>query len=168
MSLVKRAQELNDVLDIVIQSEGEVTPDVEKSLSLKENNLALAVDRRFTAIEMARHHVEFFKEQKKRYESAIKSLTNFVDWVKGDVKLAMLEMNQKELVGEEMRFTLSSTKPTVDVFSQDLLPSEYLREKLILEPDKEKIRAALELGIEVPGARLKENFSLRSSLNRGK
>ena len=52
----------------------------------------------------------------------------------------------------EHKVSLRKAPPSVEVFDQDQLPSDYIRVKC--EPDKTAIKAALKAGEEVPGARL--------------
>lgn len=49
---------------------------------------------------------------------------------------------------------------SVFVESADALPTEYLREKHTVEPDKTAIKDALKKGAEVPGARLIESKNI--------
>lgn len=52
----------------------------------------------------------------------------------------------------EHKVSLRKNAPSVEVFDQEQLPSDYIRVKC--EPDKTAIKAALKAGNEVPGARL--------------
>ena len=72
----------------------------------------------------------------------------------------MTEMNITELSGEDVRFKLSRTQPSLEIFA-DLIPEEYKYQVISQEIDKEKIKKDLKEGIEILGAELKENVALR-------
>ena len=59
--------------------------------------------------------------------------------------------------------TLSLTKSkAVDIYDPDLIPEEYKRTKITVEPDKIRIKEAiLKDGEFVPGATIKENKNLK-------
>ncbi len=51
--------------------------------------------------------------------------------------------------------------PRVDIWDEAQIPQDYLRTKTTTEPDKTAIKAAIQAGREVPGAKLEQSESLR-------
>ena len=55
----------------------------------------------------------------------------------------------------------AKTPPRVDIWDEAQIPQDYLRVKTTTEPDKTAIKAAIQAGREVPGAKLEQSESLR-------
>ena len=49
----------------------------------------------------------------------------------------------------------------VDVYRDDILPEQYKRTKVIVEPNKVAIKQDLEAGLDVPGCKLEKRSSLQ-------
>ena len=76
------------------------------------------------------------------------------EWLGAQVLAAMTRHDVKKLPGQTCSFTRVQNPPRVEVGAVGALPPEYVRETITHEPDKKAIRAALERGEDVPGARL--------------
>jgi hypothetical protein len=106
------------------------------------------------------------KETADKFTQAARSMSKVADSLKERMKDAMISLETKSLEGNLFAFKVSETKPSV-VVNEDLLPAEYMREKITLEPDKDKIRQTLESGLEVPGAGLRVSYRITTSIKKG-
>jgi Gp157 protein len=68
-----------------------------------------------------------------------------------------------KLTGNQRVLSSRPNAPKLEVLDPAALPREYLREKLVSEPDKMQIKAALARGEEVPGVELVQTISLLRS-----
>jgi len=67
-----------------------------------------------------------------------------------------------KLVGTTVQFSLRRSPDSVEITSEDLIPAEFLTEKITYQARKADIKKALQDGIQVPGAFLvTDKFNLR-------
>lgn len=93
------------------------------------------------------------------------SLRRIVLRIKDALKFAISAIESKEAIGNHHRFKLSPCKPSLVITDKDALPPEYFMQITQVVPHKDKIRAALERGEDVPGACLEGGLALRHYLN---
>jgi len=149
---------------LLIESNGEVTEELNQLLEINENNLALKVDSYKYVIDGLEDAIEFFKHKEDEAKRVRKSYEAFIDSMKERLKLTIQSLNTNEIVGNEYRFSLATGKPKVEIIDVEKLPASYVREKVTYEPDKIKIGEALQNGEIVDGARLVETNTLRTYL----
>jgi Siphovirus Gp157. len=149
-----------------VESNGEITPELENDLMINESNLANKVDRYYYFIESLEKGAEFFKARAEEATKARKQYESAIDRLKDNLTLAMHDLKTDELTGEEFRFKLSKSKPAVEILDEEKLPASYMREKVTYTPDKDLIKQDLDKGLIVPGARLVEKSSIRPYVNK--
>lgn len=82
-----------------------------------------------------------------------------IEWLKVNILNSMLLFGDETV--EDKRVKLSTRKTVaVEVASMELLPKEYIRETVKVEPNKTEIKKAIQAGEIIAGAELKENVSL--------
>ena len=61
------------------------------------------------------------------------------------------------------RFTAKLVKnpPRVDIWDEAQIPADFMRTKTTTEPDKTAIKAAIQAGRDIPGAKLEQGETLR-------
>ena len=101
--------------------------------------------------------IEARKAERDRQSIRIRALQNSVDWLK-QYALGIMQSNDiKRIDGKTGSLVVRNNggiRPLTITESE--LPAEYKIKEVIYKADKDKIRAALENGIDVPGARLDE------------
>jgi hypothetical protein len=55
---------------------------------------------------------------------------------------------------------MRANPPRLIIEDETAIPKDYLREKVLIEPDKNSIKAALSLGEEIAGVKLVQTMSL--------
>lgn len=99
------------------------------------------------------------KEYAKSLAEKIKIKEKRIEWLKANIVNSMIAFDDKRV--EDERLTLTTRKTVaVEVTSMELLPKEYIRETVKIEPNKTEIKKAIQSGEIVAGAELKENVSL--------
>lgn len=143
------------------ESGGEVTPEIEAALQ----ELSRSVDGLGVFIYRMQIAQEYWKKQRDSCVRMAKSAENAERWAETQVKETLARVGQKTLEGDSHRFTVSPSKPRL-VLDEMLLPVWFKVSVHKLEPDKEKIRDALDRGEIVPGAHYETGMTLRHSLSR--
>ena len=135
----------------------EVTPELENSLRINQVELQVKAENYLHVIANLKAQIQMAKDaeaQAKAYrarkEKAVERLeTSLLDAVKLYGKF------------EAGIYTVSTRKSEkVVVQFPDVVPEEYLRRKLVVEPDKIKIKEALCSGKNVIGCHLEANTNL--------
>lgn len=166
MSLHESVKDSHSLELAIIENGGELTPELEASLTQISLDVAESVDRTHFALDRIENAVGYWKAKAAEYKKIADSLDTAHDRMKNYIKAVMADSGKSDLVGVEVRYKLSRAKPKV-VIDEDKLAPAYFKEKLTLVPEKERIKQDLELGVPVDGARLEESFTLRAYPNKG-
>lgn len=154
----QKAIQLASNLEIL---EGEINEDIEQQmleLSRSADDAGLFLDR-------SEYLIKYFKNFRDQISSKIKTLENASEFVESEIKKSVETLG--ELSGESFIFKLQKTKGKV-VVDESLLHETYLRTTITHAPDKTKIYEDLKAGIQVEGAKLEENYSLKKTINTKK
>lgn len=92
--------------------------------------------------------------RKDRLAKKSQSLSDYLQF-----NLQSLSINEIE-TSPYFKIRLKKCPVSVDVFDESLLPSEFLREKVVVSVDKIKLKETLNEGVEVPGATLQRKIKL--------
>jgi len=160
-SLITLAKTVTELPVLLEESQGEITPEIEALMNITSAELVAKLDSYQFILERLDLEQQFAKDKAAQWSKVAKTFDSAKSRLKENIKEAMKQMQTTELVGEESRFVLTPVKPALNITEEDLTDSY----KMIVQttvPDKEKIRADLEMGVAVPGARLEQGFALRS------
>lgn len=93
-------------------------------------------------------------DRKKKIENKIQSLSDYLQ-----ENLQRLDIKE---IGSSPYFKikLKQCPPSIDVYNEELIPSEFWREKIVVSIDKIKIKEIIKEGIDVPGATLENKIKL--------
>lgn len=166
-SLNSILQKLVTIEGMLVESQGEITPEIESLLAVKEITLPEKVEGYAAVIERLKLVTEYYENKAELYAKISKATKLAGDRCKDNLKNAMDILGVKELKGVETKFKLSPSNPSVVISDESLIEGPYLITETVTKVDKRKIAEDLKLGVPVKGATLKENFSLRSSILRG-
>lgn len=140
---------------------GELTPETEKELERLTSELCAKADGYGVVLRQLEHNVEFWKLQKLECAAAQRVYENAVQALKDRMKFVLGTTDGEALQGELFRFFLARTAPTLNI-EDSLLPAQYKKSELVVTPDREAIKAALNKGETVPGVTQQENKALRT------
>lgn len=149
LSLIETEQGLIDALAEAVDS------DDETALAICDAWLTGAKDKRDA---YARAHfllvsqLAYCDEEMERIKAAKQKIQRGLDKLHERALFVMERTGQKRLEGHIHTLTARPTKGATVITDETLIPPEYFREKVTRTPDKTAIRAAIELGIAVPGA----------------
>lgn len=144
----------------VVDEDGVVIRDVWKELEeLQGERADKLVDSMRVAQELD-ENAKALNEEIARLTVRKKAFEERSKTIRARVAESMDRAQEKSVENNTARITLVKTK-SVDILDETELPLEMLRSKTVVEADKKAIGERLKAGEEVPGARLKENLSVR-------
>lgn len=165
IELVKRA---NDLEQALVESGGEIT-DI---ISQIEEDLRTDVKRKaedyYFVLERMKSNSEFYKEEADKYYKISKSLETTHERIKDFLKGGMIAMDISEIIGEKVKVKLSDSRGKLEIVDENDIPQQYKMVVTTHEIDKEKLRADLEAGVHVTGAKLVKGKTIRFTPNRNK
>lgn len=144
----------------IVDEDGVVIRDVWKELEeLQGERADKLVDSMRVAQELD-ENAKALNEEIARLTVRKKAFEERSKTIRARVAESMDRAQEKSVENNTARITLVKTK-SVDILDETELPLEMLRSKTVVEADKKAIGERLKAGEEVPGARLKENLSVR-------
>lgn len=150
----------------ILEADGELSPELEKKINDLVDRGSNKVDACIYFTEIADTQVEFLKDKAAAFRKKAATIQNSIDIVRDKVKLLMRHLNLPKIAGNDFVYTLRNSAKTLSIEQANLDP-DYFMTVTIREPDKERIRAALEQGIEVRGAKLEQGKTLAKQINKG-
>jgi hypothetical protein len=163
-SLPQLALEAQRLTALLLESGGEVSPELEQALALIETQLPKKVDAYAVIMERMEDEATYWHRKAAEMLQVAKRIEKAHERMKERITFAMSQAEEEALQGETYRFKLSPGPDRVVVTDPSLIPTQYIREKVELSPDKDKIKADIKLGKDVPGATLERSPVLRKSL----
>jgi Siphovirus Gp157 len=149
----------------LIESGGEISPELERELLIIDLTKREAVDSVQTTLERLEVMSDYWATKAENYAKIAKSLSFAQQKLKNYVKSLMAASGDAELTGLDWRLKLCPSKAKM-VLNEDELAKEYFKEKVTMVPDKTRIEEDLKLGVPVPGAALEPVFTLRVYPNK--
>lgn len=162
-SLVSLVNEHQELMRLIYDAEGDITGALDEMSQSNSMALAAKADNYNFMIVRLDAEEAALKQQAEMFTRAAKRATQAREWLKNNIKNAMAALETRTLEGETIKFTLSPSKPALEIDEAALDPA-FTMQVTETVPDKERIRAALEAGEQVPGARLRQGFTLRTSV----
>jgi hypothetical protein len=156
--------EANEIEQMLIDSFGSIDERLEKLITVNKDELAEKIDGYDIIFERLDVLAKHYKQRAEFFSNIAKGLSKTEDRLKENIKTAMSELKVTELEGNDIRFKLSNTKPSMVVLDEDAIPREYFEEITVTQLNKSRLRDDLAIG-PVPGAKLEESFALRTYAN---
>jgi len=163
-TLLSALTTLHELEQSIISNGGEITPQLENDLKNLQDGITNKIDSYAIIMEHLKQRAVFWNEKAaltKKYASTCNSI---VERLKANIKTFMYLQDQHEIEGDEIRFKLSPAAPTLDI-DEKILPDEYFKTEIVRTIDKDLVKAKLKEGVEIPGAKFIENYSLRNYPN---
>lgn len=166
-SLIDLASESKSIVDRLIANGGELDEDLERELEVSSRELSEKIDSYKFVLEELKLREAFWRQIKDEASAAQRSVKNGSENLKSRIRYAMKHLEVDELSGSKYRAKLSAAKSKILISDESLIPSEYLRERVVREPDKEKILQELLKGNKIDGCVLEDSKSLRFYTSKG-
>ena len=160
LTLYGITNEMQQLLRLIEENEGEMTPEIENALAISEDNFAAKSEDYGHAILNLKAMAAAAKAEKDRLATLQRFYENTYNRLDSALKTAMVATGHDKVETPTMRLSLRHTTAT-EVDDLDQLPAEYKTTKVEVVADKTAIKKAIQSGEAVPGAHLVENVSLQ-------
>ena len=166
-SLIEITKSLHDLELQILESQGEINSEIEARYNSEIIAREKKIDSYAAIIERCKLLESQYKLKAEKNLKTAKGYKRVYESLRFNLKQAMILLGSDELAGDEVRFKLTSAQEAVEVIDEGLLPLEYLDMKTVYTPNKERIKAALLNGLDVPGAKLTNVQQLRTYPAKG-
>jgi hypothetical protein len=152
------------IVAALVESGGEITPDIDAALNTHQLALSAKVDSYAFVEDQLETQARVLKEREETVYKIRKGLENARERLRQNLKNGMKAMEMREILGNEFKYAISERKPRI-VFEESLVPDQYkyvVHQTLV---DTEALLTALNRGESVPGARLEPVIALTKRVN---
>lgn len=150
----QQQQELNNLLE---ESCGELTPELEAALEMNMDNFTLKAENYVRAMKNYKAEADAISEEIKRLQEKKKVCENAVTRMKTALCDSMGTFGLPKVQAGLFKITRTSNT-SVKILDEDAIPQEY--KKVKYEVSKTAIKSAINEGKEVAGAELEETHSI--------
>jgi hypothetical protein len=164
-SLLALVQESNDLEKKLIEAGGELTPELEAALEVKEIQLPEKVDGYNAIIDRFEWIKKSYKERADFFLGLAKSSQSLIDRLESNLKIAMQAAGVDEIEGVDYRFKLQKSPPSVVIEDEAKVDGAYKVTETITKIDKKRMAEDLKLGIPVEGAKLNQGSYVKAYSN---
>lgn len=164
-TLVTLASNMGTILAEIMEAGGELSPKIEAMLADVGTDLARKTDSYVMVMDKLESEEEFWKKKAEAFAAVAKGCARVREQMKERIKMAVELTGEDEVRGDDFRFKLSPSAPKL-IIDPIALPAEYTMVVTTRTPDNQRIKAALEAGTEIAGAKLQPTKSLRKYVNK--
>lgn len=154
-NITAKARELSFALE-----SGELTEELENELIINQAELQEKAINYGYVIRGFEMDIDSIDSEMKRLKALKDAKQNAIDRMKQSVLNAMRIYRIESVKSATLNISIRSSK-SVEIVFAEMIPTEYLVEKITISPDKLKIKKAIESGLTIGGAVIKENHSLQ-------
>ena len=158
-SLYQITTEQAELFNKIDELDGELTPELEEALKINAENFESKARSYIWMIKKLEADNITINEEMNRLERIEKRNNKLIDRLKESMKMAL------EIFWESKKidtFTLSLRKSkSVEIIDADVIPESFRVIKTSETINKTEIKKAIESGVTVPGATIKENNNLQ-------
>lgn len=160
-TLVEIVSQKAVILRKVLENGGELPPALEQQLDDIDLTLAEKIDGYIEFMAQMQAEELYWKAKASQASAVGKTCEKIRDRLKDRVKQLMQASKQTELLGNDMRFSLIPSKDALDLI-EGLVPEEYKDAEVVWTVNRDRVIQDLQLGIEIPGAAIREVKQLRT------
>lgn len=111
-------------------------------------------------LNMMKHNIEDMKAEEKRIATMRKTLESRIKIIENVFTYALSEMGDKEVITRYGIMKIRKNPPSVVIDDETKIPAKYTTQKIIITPDKTKIKKAIQNGEKVTGAHIEHGKGL--------
>lgn len=151
------------IMELAIANGGEVNPDLDAYLDEIKTRIAEKPDQYKYVIDRLEASSEMLYAQVRDFQRAAIAMESTVKAMKDRIKAAMEMMGVTEVKGKAWRFSISPIAKRLVVSNDDVFVKEHPEFSIVkttVSVDTKRLKAALEAGHEIPGARLEGGYRL--------
>ncbi len=159
-TLVGLASEAGMISKMLLECGGELTPELEAKLEVNAKLLCEKADGYNYIIEELEAQEAIWKRRKDACAAIEKRFKTQTERLWERIRIAMREMGKNVIAGNLHKFCLEKGVDSLVIDDEKAIPNEF---KIVVQTtavDKEKLKASLKEGFEIPGAHLENKGRL--------
>lgn len=164
-TLIEFISESNRVENMLLESQGEITPEIEEILNCI-TKLPEKVESYSFVQDRLESSAELYKTIAKRYLDASKVLLSAKERLDERLKNIILDNNLPALSGNTVSFSIRKNPPSLIIENEDLIPLKYKNPQIIQNINKPMLKDSLLSGESVLGASIKQSKSLKKTIKK--
>ena len=157
MNLYEITVEQMNLNNLLEESYGELTPELEEALKINKENLVTKAEAYAKAIKNYKAEQDALAEEIKKLQAKKKVCENAITRMKDALSDAMDTFDMPKVQAGVFKISLSKSE-SVNIIDEDSVPMEY--KKATYTVSKTDIKKAIEGGLVVEGVEIKENKSV--------
>jgi len=156
-SLIALDNEYRELMQIIQDGDGEISPEVELALTKNLIESKAKVSGYCVILDRFEQEIEFANEQIKRAKEYVDTIKRQKERLE-NIALQVIQSKGARLEGEMGRWISTRKSSSVEITDPLVVPAIF--SKVTVSLDKAAIKAAIASGEEVPGARISENLNV--------
>ena len=160
LNLYNIEKEYLQLVDQIIDNEGELTPELEESLMINQEQLEQKGRGYGFVVKQLNTEIANIKSYKKELDAKIKSREKTVDRLKNVLKNAMNLHEITEIKTETLKINFRKSE-VVEVPDIELLERSYQKRETKITADKAEIKKSIKMGMNIQGATLVEKQNIQ-------
>jgi len=159
-SIFQISTELNEIINQIIENGGEVTPEIEGALMIKEEELSTKSVKYGYVVKALEYDVNIIDDEIKRLSQIKKVRQNAIERLKNVLSITMQSFNIPEIDTPTMKINFRKSS-SLEITDEDLIPKKFITVKQSTTIRKADIKKAIKEGEQIEGARIVENQNLQ-------
>lgn len=159
-SIFNITREYLSLIEQLEEAEGMLTPELEESLKITEEDFEQKVVDYGWAIKYLESDKKTIDEEIKRLQAIKKGKERVIDRLKESATSAMRLFDKRKVDSATLIVSLRKSEAVV-IEDESKLTRKFLNKKITITPDKKLIKETLKAGKKVNGAFLQENENLQ-------
>ena len=140
--------------------DGEFTPELEQQLAITRDELENKAENYVKVIRQVEGDISVIDAEIKRLQEIKKAKSNVVDRMKGSLSEAMQAFRVDKIETSLMKLFFRKSE-SVEILDESLVPEQYKLSRVVVNPDKTRIKKIIKSGEDVPGCEIVEKFNLQ-------
>lgn len=165
-SLYEIATEAQRVAQRLIESGGEMTPELELSIALNDLDMESKIDAYAEVMARFENEEMYWKQREQECAKMKMVYQNSHKRMKNVLKETMVRLDRKKLDGDFHGFTLSQSAGSLVIEDETMIPGIYKIQTVTVEISKAMLKEALQSGEQIAGAHIEPSFTLRQRTSK--
>ena len=160
MNIFNIQSEYQQLVNQLIENQGEITPELELALQINKDNFHSKSENYAYITKQFDGEIDIIDNEIKRLQQAKRSREKTIERLKATIELAMLTFDIDKIETPLIKISFRKSE-SVEVTDVNELPNEFKVIKLTESADKLKIKDALKSGMFISGCSIKTNRNLQ-------
>lgn len=153
-------KEFHNLTEILLESGGEITPEIESALEINKNDLEHKAQNYAFIIKSLIGDCEIIDSEIERLKALKASRIKAQEYLKQKISAAMDLFEITKIESPLIKLSFRSSE-SIEIIDESLLSHEFMSAKTTITPNKTTIKEAIKSGKIISGAILKTNKNLQ-------